>query len=260
MHLHSWGNFLKLRRLLLTTTITLLATTGCTPPPPGKANSGPSAPAAGQSPSGPSAKEELLAALRKTHAAAYTFKVQADLPDSKHGKASGAFDPKRVLYSVTTKESGGKDPDSGQRVVVGKDSFTRGDSNDEWVHLDLRRIKPTNTLESFDMKDPTGLAKFASSIESVERTGPNTFRGEFTAMQTGDPFVPIGTPSIIVFSFGTSDFTATTDGKGWVTSVAVELKDEKATLKMTTTLGSHGKPTGIAKPKHYGEAADFYYD
>ncbi len=260
LNLHSRGIFLKLRHLLLTTTIALLATTGCTPPPPGKPNTEPSAPAAVPSPAAPDAKEELLTALRRTHAAAYTFKVRADLPESKRVTASGAFDPKRVLYSGTIKESGGKNPESGQRVVVGKDSFTRQDSGDDWVHLDLRRIKPSNTLEYFDMKDPTGLAKFTSSIESVERTGPNTFRGKFAAMQTGDPFVPIGTPSVIVFSFGNSDFTATTGGNGRVTSIVVELKDKKATLKMTTTLGGHGKPTGITKPKHYGEAADFYYD
>ncbi|WP_285558913.1 hypothetical protein [Actinoplanes regularis] len=251
---------MKLRRLLLTTTFTLLATTGCTPPPPGKANSAPSAPAAGQSPSGPSAKEELLAALRKTHAAAYTFKVRADLPDSKRVNASGAFDPKRSLFTETSKESGGKNPESSQRTVVGKDSFSRQNSGEGWVHLDLRRIKPTDTLLSFDMKDPTGLAKFTSSVQWVERTGPNKFRGGFEAMQTGDPFVPIGTPSVIAFSFGNSDFTATTDGNGQVTSIVVELRDEKATLTMTTTLGNHGKPTGIAKPKRYDEAADFYYD
>jgi hypothetical protein len=36
--------------------------------------------------------------------------------------------------------------------------------------------------------------------------------------------------------------------------------DKTTKLTMTTTLSSHGKSTGMAKPKHYDEAADFYYD
>jgi hypothetical protein len=250
-------------RLLLTSTLVLLTAAGCTtptaPPLSGTRLRASSAPAASPSPSGPDAKQELVAALRRTHAAAYKFAVRADLPDKQRVQGGGAFDPKQRRFTATTNVTGGKDAQSGQRIVVSTDSFSRERSGQRWVHLDLKRIKPDDTLLAFDMKDPTGLAKFISSIESVERTGPNKYRGEFEATQKGDPFVPIGAPSVWSFSLGNADFTATTDAGGWVTSISLELPDKAAKLKMTTTLSDHGKPTGVAKPKSYGEAADFYY-
>src|SRR3954452_19311208 len=83
------------RRLLVASTI-LLALGGCTSPAVGtlaEKSSG-SSPSASPSPTGPEPKEELVAALHKTHAGAYKFSVNADLPDKAHVKSSGAFDPK----------------------------------------------------------------------------------------------------------------------------------------------------------------------
>jgi hypothetical protein len=58
--------------------------------------------------------------------------VNADLPDKAHVKSSGAFDPKRRRWSSTVKETGGTAPQSGQRIVVGTDMFTREKSSEGW--------------------------------------------------------------------------------------------------------------------------------
>jgi hypothetical protein len=250
------------RRLLLASAFALLAAAGCSTPSTPVAKKAARVSAglgASPAPSGPDAKQQLLAALRRSQQASHKFAVRADLPDKQKVKATGAFDPKKRRFSVTMKESGGKNPQAAQRIVVGTDSFSRERAGERWVHLDLKRIKPDDPLLFFDMKDPTGLARFATSIASVEPAGPGRYRGEFNPHQPGDPFAPIGTPSVYSLGWGTADFTAATDGKGWVTSISLQMPDGKAKLTMTTTLSGHGKPTGITRPKSYGEAADFYY-
>jgi hypothetical protein len=249
------------RRPFLILMFTVLGAAACTPPAssPATERTSTTAPAASPSPSGPDARQELVAALRRSSAAPYKFAVRADLPDKKHVQGGGAFDPGQRRFTATLKQTGGKNLNSGQRIVVGTDSFSRERSDERWVHLDLKRIKPGDPLLSFDMKDPTGLGKFITSIVSVQRTGPRGYRGEFEATQSGDPFVPIGAPSVWSLGFGNADFTATTDAAGWVTSISLVLPDQKNRLTMTTSLSNHGKPTGIKKPKRYDEAADFYY-
>jgi hypothetical protein len=218
-------------------------------------------PVASPSSAGSDAEQQLLGALKKTHANAYKFSVKADLPDKAHVQASGAFDPEQRRFSLTEKTTGDGGLGNGQNIVVGTDSYSRQKSSERWVHLDLDRVKPSSSLTDFNIKDPNGLGTFISSIESVQPDGAYKFRGMFDPTKGGGkPFAPIGVPSVVALGFGTdSIFTATTNAGGFVTSISLEMYDEKTKLTMTTTLSNQGKPTGVAKPTSFDEADDFYY-
>ncbi|MEV4636716.1 hypothetical protein AB0J80_05110 [Actinoplanes sp. NPDC049548] len=209
------------------------------------------------SPSRIPAKDELLAALRKTHKSTYTFTVRSDGPDKERIEAKGSVDP-RKKFAVSIKKRGGKFPASLRRIVLGNDIYDHDPIAGGWAHLDMKRLKKNDYLR-VDMANPTGLATFTSAVISVNRDGPHTYRGMLDATPTGaDEFLPVGAPSLVIFG-GSATFTATTNAEGWVTSIEVELK-AKETLKMTTTFGAHGKPVKITKPSNVGEAYDFYYD
>ncbi|NMO53738.1 hypothetical protein HH310_21445 [Actinoplanes sp. TBRC 11911] len=250
------------RRLVLASAV-LVALGGCTSSPSAAGSFDTKTPASAKpSPSGPDAQQELIAALKKTHANSYKFSLKADLPDKAKVQASGAFDPRQKRFSLTEKESGNGGLGNGQSIVVGTDYFNRQKTSEQWVHLDLKRVKPSSSFADVNTKDPNGLGKFITTVHSVQPDGQHKYRGTFDPAPTGDgePFAPIGAPSVIAFSVGTeSIFTATTNDGGWVTSISLEMYDEKTKLVMTTTLSNHGKSTGVAKPSSYDEADDFYY-
>jgi len=124
-------------------------------------------------------------------------------------------------------------------------------------------VKKDNPLLSFDMTDPTGLARFISTISSVERTGPHAYSGRFDPYAHGPRFLPIGAPSIVTIGGGTAPFTATTDEQNRVVSIHIELSPSTGPkLVMTTTLSEPGKPLPTRAPPKASvrEAADFYYN
>src|SRR6185312_9295518 len=71
------------------------------------------------------AKPDLITALRKTHKAPYKFAVDAAAPEKQRIKGSGTYDPRTKRLSTTTKVTGGKDPQSRQRIVIAGDLYEK---------------------------------------------------------------------------------------------------------------------------------------
>ncbi|MDI6100111.1 hypothetical protein QLQ12_16025 [Actinoplanes sp. NEAU-A12] len=273
MHRYTGEKTMKPYRAALLVAATSLLISGCTTPANGSAGgSGSSAlraasrptasGAPASAPAGPDAREQLMAALEKSKNTTYKFVVSGDVPDKKKVAGSGAFDPKAKRITVDYKVSGGgAKTEQTQQIVVGTDLYSRQKKGETWVHLNLKRVKK-DSLYYFDMTDPTGFARFVSTVATVESTGANAFRGtlDIKGDSFNEGFLPVGTPAISVLFGGAATFTATTDAAGWVTTIGVELKDRQETLTMVTKLSEHGKPSGIKKPSNFGEAMDFYYD
>ena len=192
---------------------------------------------------------------------AHTFSVRADLPAGGRIKGTGAIDLKAKRFQTAMTATGVRFPGAGSRIVIGTDSYHRESGDDGWVHVDLKRVRPEDTLLAFDWTDPTGIKTIAGAIGRVERTGPHTYTGRVDpdAGKT-EPYLPVGAPALISIGMNMSPFTATTDAEGWVTSIVVELipRDGKK-LTMTTTMSGHGKPLAVKKPARFDEAAEFYY-
>lgn len=246
--------------LALGLTGALLSITGCLDRDRPRARSGESSAAA--SPTVNQAREDLLQALRRTQDASYRYTVRGSLPEGQSVQGSGAFDPKARLFESKIKITGGELPSDTHRIVVGRHSYLRSPGDPFWVHLDLGRVKK-DSLVYFDMSDPTGLVEFGSVIGSVRQSGPHAYTGRFNPDSGLDPFLPVGAPSVVAFNIRGADFTATTDAKGWITSITVELEPtEGPKLSMTTKLAGHGTRLSIkAPPKaQVREADDTYYE
>lgn len=216
------------------------------------------------SPTGTPAKDEFVAALRRTHAAPYRFTVESPLPEGGTVKAAGAFDPVAKLFEATTTITGTGNAQDGtrHRIVIAKDSYQREEPDKRWIHLDLSRIAEDNPLLYFDTADPTGLAKFAANVTSVQRATDGTYSGTVDPYVKGPGFLPIGAPSIVTLGMGKAPFKATTDTQGNVLTITIELSPTgKPKLSMTTTLTDHGKPSTTKPPKSslVDEADEMYY-
>ncbi|HTF10307.1 MAG TPA: hypothetical protein VK659_19240, partial [Asanoa sp.] len=186
----------------------------------------------------------------------------ADLPEGQKVKGDGALDLKARRHQTRMTVTGGKNPGAPGRIVIGTDAYQRSSAKSDWVHLDLKRIAPDNPLLRFDWNDPTGLRAFTAAIDRVERTDPHTYTGKFDPDGSYDePFLPVGAPSLYSLGLPMSPFTITTDAKGWVTSIVVELSPTNGPkLTMTTTMSGHENPLKISRPADFGEADEFYYD
>lgn len=236
----------------------LLGTTGCIgadhPEPRSLESSATSAAAL------PEGRDEFLEALRRTQGASHRYTVRGSLPEGESVQASGAFASKGRLFEAKIKTTGGKYPSDTHRIVVGKDDYLRNAVDKYWVHLDRSRVKK-DSLVYFDMSDPTGPTEFASLIGSMRRTAPGKYEGHFNPESGPDPFLPLGAPGVVSLGIRIADFTATTDAKGWVTSITVELEpSEGPTLSMTTTFSGHGTKLPIkAPPKAQVREADGMY-
>jgi hypothetical protein len=208
------------------------------------------------------AREDLLQALRRTQGASHRYTVRGTLPERHTVQASGGFDPKARRFEAKVKIADGKDVSDTHRIVLDQHSYLREAGDDFWVHLDLGRVKE-DSLVYLDMSDPTGLTEFASVLGSVRQTGPNEYTGRFNPDSGLDPFLPLGAPRVVSFGIAAGDFTATTDGKGWVTSITVELEPtDGPKITMTTTLSGHGTKLSIKAPgkAQVREAAEEYYE
>jgi hypothetical protein len=218
---------------------------------------------AAPSPTATPARTELLEALQRSQRTAHRYTVHSNLPEGGVVDGTGAVDPRARVFQSTTKFTGGTNPSSSQQIVIGTNLYQRTVGTETWVHLDLKRVKKTNRLAYFDVADPTGMVKFISMIRSVQPDGPHAYRGLFNAAtQDSTPFLPVGAPSVVSIGSLESLFTATTDDRGWVTSLTMELVPSKGpNLTMTTRMRDHGKPLQIKAPPKalIREAADFYY-
>jgi hypothetical protein len=246
--------------LALGLTGALLSTTGCIDGDRPRARSGERS--AAPSPTVDRAREDLLQAVRRTQGASYLYTVRGGLPEGQRVQGSGAFDGKARLFESKIKVTGGELPSDTHRIVVGEHSYLRSPGDPFWVHLDLGRVRK-GSLVHFDMSDPTGLVEFGSVIGSVRQTGPNAYRGRFNPDSGLDPFLPVGAPSVVAFNIRVADFTATTDAKGWVTSITVELEPtDGPMLSMSTKLTGHGTRLSIKTPPkaQVREADDSYYE
>lgn len=207
------------------------------------------------------ARDGMLTALRRTEAATYRFKVSGQLPEGQKIESTGTFDPKARAYAATTKIIGGKNPTAVEQIVVGTDSYTREPGEKTWVHLDLKRAKPS-IFNTYNLADPPGMTRFIAAIGgTTKQAEPNTYLGHFDASGK-DPFLPVGSPGLVAFTLGMTPFTLTTDERGWVTSIAVEFKqNDGARYAMTTTLSGHGARLGTKAPpkRTVEEADDMYY-
>ncbi|WP_444949112.1 hypothetical protein [Micromonospora ureilytica] len=249
--------------LVLGLTNGLLFAAGCTPSTEPKRAEEPvqATTTAAPSPT-PDVRGELVVALQRSQGVAHRYAVRGNLPEGQNVTGTGVFDPKKRRFQTTVSITGGKYPSAGSRIVIGTDSYSRPSDEKEWVHVDLKRVKPDDIFLRFDWADPTGLKAFTSSIVSVSRVDPHTYTGRFDPHGDKDTtsFLPVGAPSIVSLGIRPSPFTITTDAQGWVTSIKVELSpSEGPKLTMTTTMKDHGKPSKINAPARAGEAADFYY-
>jgi hypothetical protein len=190
-----------------------------------------------------------------------TVSVRADLPGGGRIKGNGAIDLKAKRFQTAMTATGVQFPGAGSRIVIGTDSYHRESGDDGWVHVDLKRVRPDDTLLAFDWTDPTGLKTITGAVGRVERTGPHTYTGRVDpdAGRT-EPYLPVGAPALISIGMNMSPFTATTDAEGWVTSIVVELTPpDGGKLMMTTSMSGHGKPLAVKKPARFDEAAELYY-
>jgi hypothetical protein len=98
------------------------------------------------------------------------------------------------------------------------------------------------------MSDPTGLARFITTVGFVQRTAPHTYSGSFDANASG-PFLPIGAPTLVTIG-GHAPFTATTDEQNRVSRIHIELPPQPNGLQlvMTTTLNGHDEPLTTKAP------------
>jgi len=211
------------------------------------------------SPSSTQDRADLVAALRRTQSVPHHFAIDADLPESQRLEGSGAFDAANEVYTSKTALSDPKSPSSLERIVIGTDYYQRKSDDEPWVHLDLTRLGKDSPL-SFETTDATGLDRFAEAITSTRRTGRNTYTGRFAPDSGGDPFLPIGAPSLRSVGMRVSPFTVTTDATGWVTAIRMEMTpSDSPTLTMEARLSAHGAPLGVEKPDAR-EADDLYYE
>lgn len=209
----------------------------------------------------PDVRGELVAALQRSQAAAHRFVVRGGLPEGQKISGTGAFDAQKRRFQTAISVTGGKYPSAGSRIVIGTESYGRLSAKGDWVHVDLKRVKPDNPLLRFDWADPTGLKGFTSSIVSVDRTGPRTYTGRFDPDGKGTtPFLPVGAPSIVSIGMPLSPFVITTDDQGWINSIKIELSPSKGPkLTITTTMSDHGKALKINAPAGAVEAAESTY-
>lgn len=209
----------------------------------------------------PDVRGELVAALQRSQEAAHRYAVRGSLPEGRSVEGSGALDLDQQRFRATISVTGGERPSGGSRVVVGTDSYQRPSDDEEWVHVDLKRVEPDDLFVGFDWADPTGMTAFTSSIVSAQRTGTHTYTGRFEPSGRGiKSFLPVGAPSIVSIAMPPSPFTITTNDQGWVTSIEVELTPgDGPKVTTTTTMSDHGEPLEINAPARSVEAADFYY-
>ena len=235
----------------------LLLAGGCTAEPaPGPTTP----PVVVGSPTPDTAKVDLVAALEKSEAAPFRYTVDGDLPEGQRVKATGVVDRPARRFQSSVTVTGGKDPASGRNIVIGDDSYVR-EAGKGWVHVDLARVRPDDPFITFDWADPIGFRAFTTAIVSAQRAGPRGYTGRIDpAAGLRDLFLPVGSPGIVTLGIPVAPFTVTTDEKGWVTSIAVQLTPgDGRTLEMTTTFGNHGKALTVKRPAGAAEAADYIY-
>jgi hypothetical protein len=208
------------------------------------------------------ARGELVTALKKLASGPFTYHVKSNLPSPQGGNvdATGGYDHAARIFEERVTLTGTSADGRSHRIVVGHDSYSRTDEAEQWVHLDLARLK-SQVLVGIDMDDPTGLSHFVTAVTRATRTGPHSFQGRFNPLND-DQFIPIGYPNLVVLAFGSVPFTVATDGQGNVTSIHIEVesKDEPK-LVMTTTFAGHDQPLTTRRPakKKTAEAAERYY-
>jgi hypothetical protein len=120
-----------------------------------------------------------------------------------------------------------------------------------------------DSLVYVDMRDPP--VWWRSRRRSGRCGGPVRTRTPVRSTPTkdGNPFLPVGAPSILSIGMTDSPFKATTDDRGWVTSITVDLVPGKGRkITITTRMSGHGPLLGTTAPPRalVREAADFYYD
>jgi len=237
--------------------LAVLLPTACTSTPPA-----PTPPPPRPTPTPDTARADVIAALQRSQAATIRYVVRGNLPEGQYVTCTGALAPTTRRLQTATAITGGKFPSTGNRIVIGTDEYLRDSAKDDWIHLDLKRVKPDNPLLHFDWTDPTGLKRFTAAILSAEQIDPHTYSGKFNPEgKAADPFIPVGAPSIVTLGMLSASYTITTNAQGWVTSIKVQLAPTKGPkLTLTTTLTAHGSALNITAPAGAKEAADFYYD
>ncbi len=208
-------------------------------------------------------REDVIAALARTQAVAYAFTVRSDVDEDGTLTASGAVDPGAKTFTSTVKiTSPTHSPNSTAMILVGGQLYERDleRKSSRWIHIDPVRLAKS-TLPTFDAADPTGLAKFAKTLGSVERgSAPGAYLGRFNAHEAG--LLPIGAPEMTCFCVQLVPFRATVDAQGYVTSISVDVVQTTGrTLKMTTTLTGFTKAVPVKAPAKAQtiEATDDFY-
>ncbi|MGK5682190.1 hypothetical protein [Actinoplanes sp. URMC 104] len=208
------------------------------------------------------ASPELIAAIRRTAAASFTFTVVGRTKDGDVHRAGGVFDPQGGKLRYNLRVTGGPEANPyHDEILIGSNDWMRSAAGDEWIHMYQRKLAEDSPWR-VDLKDPSGLGAFAERAAGgkVSRTGPNAFQGEFDVHPAGHvTSLPVGPAYLHSGSTAPEriHFKATTGGAGWVTAVTVEYAS--LGLKVphdvyTTKLTGHGKPVTVRKPSDTAEA------
>jgi len=207
-------------------------------------------------------RDDLLAALRKTHASRYTFSVQANLGADGNVAATGAVDAAAQVFSSTVKVTDTKLPSTMEHLVVNQQMYVRSadDKSKRWMHVDLTKLSKDSS-GYVDVADPAGLARFIDSVGSVERgSTAGAYLGKFNANKASP--LPIGAPLETCLCSFPMAFRALVDAQGRVTSIVMDVVQSSGpTLKMTTTMAGFDQPVTVTAPAAAStfEAPDWYY-
>ncbi|MEU4219003.1 hypothetical protein [Actinoplanes sp. NPDC026623] len=233
--------------LLAAALVTVVLVTGCTDPAP--LGRSPEIDVSSAVAASAAAKKELLAALAQFQKGTYRYAVDADYLDGQRIQASGAHDPAAHRYTRRFTITGGPQAGSGELILIGDDLYTRTGDRSRWVHENLGVLATDNPLLTVEAEDPSGLVAFADAVDWTDRTGRNTLDGAFDPPAAGVAILPLGAPSMSLFSRGNAGYTATTDAQGHIVSIVMDLNTVDGRRKLTSTFSDHGKPVTITKPK-----------
>jgi hypothetical protein len=206
------------------------------------------------------ARDDFVAALKKTSGLRMTFTVQSDLDDGSLS-GTGAADPgaQTMTSTVTVND---KYPSKIEKIQIGNQIWERDlrQNASAWLHIDQSKL-PKDDKRLVNPADPIGLANLTPAIGSVEKgSGPGQYLGKFYPARAG--LLPLGAPDLTCLCTALAPFTATVDEQGRVTSLSFTIDQTGAkTLKMTTTMAGFDQPVRVVKPTkgRIVEAPDSYY-
>lgn len=249
------GGPLMMRRTALVAALAALVAVplaGCTKPTTTSQADGAASPSASPS-SSPSATPAglLAAAATKTAGTSFAFALVGEEPDDGF---DGAYDAKSEMSSV-----GFSDGDGGKlEMVVAADemymTFAMPGAGEVIYRIKIAKLPLENGW--CILADPVGPLTLLSSATGVTSTGPGSFSGtlDLAKLKSGSTAGSKKFVDSMRENAGKTSkpiaFTATVDGQGYLTKLAVVFPeaDEGKDFPYTVTLSKFGESVTVAKP------------